>query len=140
MSTARIRALDRSAVPASGLPGTSVKTSGIEELKSALRRSALLIVGVVIIGIVGMNAIRQLAGPKYQAGAKVLLNNTNLSATALGINLGYQDPTRQDQAEQNLANSPQLYIYAAKQLGGGIATGREFMAKTSASVSNNVVS
>jgi Mrp family chromosome partitioning ATPase len=139
MSTARIRALDRSALPASGLRGISVKTSGIEELKSALRRSALLIVSVVIFGILAMNAIRQHAGPEYQAGAKVLLNNTNLSEMALGVNPGYQDPAREDQAEQNLANSPQLYTYAARRVGGQIGTGPELMSKTSASVSNNVV-
>jgi Mrp family chromosome partitioning ATPase len=138
-STARIRALGRSTHPARDLPGDSVKTSGIEELKSALRRSALLIVGVVLFGVLVMNVVRQLGGPEYQAGARVLLNSTDLSTTLLGISPPYQDPTRQDQAEQNLANSPQLYSYAARRAGGEAGTGSELKSKTSVSVSNNVV-
>jgi Mrp family chromosome partitioning ATPase len=116
-----------------------VKTSGIEELKSALSRSALLIAGVVLVGILAMNVIRQLAGPEYRAGARVLLNSTDLSATVLGINPGYQDPVRLDQAEQNLVNSPQLYTYAAQRTGGRAGTAAELMAKASATVSNNVI-
>jgi Mrp family chromosome partitioning ATPase len=116
-----------------------MRTSGIEELKSVLRRSATLIVGVVLLGVLAMNVIRQLAGPEYQAGARVLLNSSDLSSAILGINPAYQDPNRKDQAEQNLVNSPQLYAYAASSVGGRAGTASELMAKTSASVANNVV-
>jgi Mrp family chromosome partitioning ATPase len=116
-----------------------MKTSGIEELKSVLRRSALLIVGVVVVGILGTNLIRQLGGPQYQAHARVVLNNGNLSSAALGINPVYQDPVRQDQAQQNLVSSPELYSYAAQRARGRVGTGNELMSNTSATVANNVI-
>ena len=47
-----------------------MKTSGIEEFKSVLRRSALLIVAAVLLGIVVVNVVRQLGGPNYQASAR----------------------------------------------------------------------
>jgi Mrp family chromosome partitioning ATPase len=117
-----------------------MKTSGIEELKSVLRRSAFLIVGIVLLGVIAMNVIRQAAGPHYQAQARVLLNNTDLSNAVLGINPAYQDPARQDQAEENVANSPQLYDYAARQVNGGPKLANQLEKSTSASVANNVVS
>lgn len=116
-----------------------MRTSGIEELKSVLRRSAALIAAVVVVGILGMNVIRQLGGPEYQAQARVLLNDSNLSSAALGINPVYQDPNRQDQAQQNLVNSPELYAYTAKRAGGHLGSAAELMGHTSASVANNVV-
>jgi Mrp family chromosome partitioning ATPase len=116
-----------------------MKSSGIEELKSVLRRSATLIVGVIVLGILALNVIRQVAGPEYQAGARVLLNSSDLSSAILGINPVYQDPNRKDQAEQNLVNSPQLYAYAANSVAGRAGTASELMSDTTASVANNVV-
>jgi Mrp family chromosome partitioning ATPase len=116
-----------------------MKTSGIEELKSVLRRSAVLIVGVILFGVLAMNLVRQLAGPEYRAGARVLLNSSDLSSAVLGISPVYVDPARQDQAEQNLVNSPQLYAYAAQRVGGRAGTAADLLANVSASASNNVV-
>jgi Mrp family chromosome partitioning ATPase len=116
-----------------------MKSSGIEELKSVLRRSATLIVGVIVLGVLALTVIRQLAGPEYQAGARVLLNSSDLSSAILGINPVYQDPNRKDQAEQNLVNSPQLYEYAANSVAGRAGTATELMNNTTASVANNVV-
>jgi hypothetical protein len=45
----------------------SMRSSGIEDLKSVLRRSAVLIVAVVVIGVGGMNVIRQGHDPSYNA-------------------------------------------------------------------------
>lgn len=115
-------------------------STGIEELKSVLRRSAVLIVAVVLIGVVAMNVVRQLGGPHYQASARVLLNNSDLSSAALGINPAYQDPARLDAAEQNLANSPELYNYAAQRANGKAGTASQLRGATSATVANNVVS
>ena len=39
-----------------------MRSSGIEDLKTVLRRSAVLIVAVVVIGVVAMNLIRQVNG------------------------------------------------------------------------------
>jgi Mrp family chromosome partitioning ATPase len=116
-----------------------VNTSGIEELKSVLRRSALLIVAVMLVGVFTLNAIRQLGGPHYQASARVVLNSKDLTSTLLGITPAYQDPSRLDQAEQNLVNSPELYSYAAQHTGGQAGSAGDLMAATSATVSNNVV-
>ena len=79
MSTtaARIRSLDPLAPAKSGRSENPMKTSGIEELKSVLRRSSMLILAVVLAGVVGMNVIRQVSGPQYRAHARVLLNNND---------------------------------------------------------------
>jgi Mrp family chromosome partitioning ATPase len=116
-----------------------MRMSGIEELKSVLRRSAVFIGAVVLLGILAMNVIRQIGGPQYQAKARVLLNSSDLSSALLGINPVYRDPARQDEAEQNLTNSPELYAYAAQRAGRGAGSAAELMANTTASVANNVV-
>jgi Mrp family chromosome partitioning ATPase len=116
-----------------------MRSSGIEDLKAVLRRSALLIVAIVLIGVVVMNVIKQVGGPSYDASARVLLNTSDLSSAALGISQPYQDPTRVDQAEQNLVDSPDLYTFAARRAGGGPLAAGELMNSVSGTVSNNVV-
>jgi Mrp family chromosome partitioning ATPase len=116
-----------------------MRSSGIEDLKTVLRRSAVLIVAVVVIGVVAMNLIRQVNGPSYNASARVVLNTSDLSSAALGISPPYQDPARVDQAEQNLVDSPDLYAYAARRAGGGPTASADLMNAVSGTVSNNVV-
>jgi len=116
-----------------------LQTNGIEELKSALRRSAFLIVGLVLLGIVAYDGIRIAAGPEHVASARVLLTNGDLSSTGLGISPAYQDPARQDQAEQNLVDSPELYSYAAARARGRSGTAGELASSVVATASNNVV-
>jgi Mrp family chromosome partitioning ATPase len=138
-TTARIPAFSVSARTAAQLGENSLRTSGIEELKSALRRSALLIVGVVLVGVLGYDIMRQAAGPEYLARARVVLSTGDLSTAVLGITPAYQDPARQDQAEQNLVNSPELYSYAAAKAAERTVTGSQLMSSVVAAVSNNVV-
>jgi len=138
-TAARIKSPLGALQPASGQPRTLTNTGGIEELKAVLRRSSWLILGVVVVGILAMNLVRQVRGPQYVAHARVVLNNTDLSSAALGINPAYQDPNRQDQAQQNLVTSPELYSYAAQRVGGSLGTGTDLMSKTSVTVTNNVV-
>jgi Mrp family chromosome partitioning ATPase len=116
-----------------------MKSSAIEELKTVLRRSLPLILGVILVGMLGLNLIRQLGGPAYNAEAKVLLGNEDLQSAVLGISRPYQDPARIDQAEQNLVDSPQLYDTVARSSGGRLGSGSEIKSQTAASVSNNVV-
>jgi Mrp family chromosome partitioning ATPase len=116
-----------------------MRSSGIEDLKFVLRRSAVLIIAVVLLGVLAMNIIRHVGGPSYQASARVLLNTSDLSLAALGISEPYQDPARVDEAEQNLIDSPDLYAYAAKRAGRGAAAGRVLMNDVSGTVTNNVV-
>ncbi len=139
MSTARITSLGPLRFGAGPLHADSVKASGIDQLKSALRRSALLIVGIVVLGILSVNLVRQVGGPQYESKARVILTGTNMSAALLGINPVYEDPARQDQAEQNLVNSPQLYAYASQRARGRAGTAADLMRNVSATVSNNVV-
>lgn len=139
MSTvARIGTTDPSVRRMSGRHD-SMRSSGIEDLKAVLRRSAVLIVAIVLIGIVAMNLISQAKGPSYQASARVLLNSSDISSAALGISAPYQDPARVDQAEQNLVDSPDLYVYAAERAGGGAALASALSDTVSGTVSNNVI-
>ena len=113
-------------------------TSGIEDLKLAIRRSAWLIVALVVLGIVAMNVVKQLDGPQYEATGRVLLSSTDLAASLAGIQSVYVDPERRDDAEGNVANSPPLYTFAASR-SGGLGTGGDLEAATSASARNNIV-
>jgi tyrosine-protein kinase len=137
-TTARIRTIG-SLSSSTGASGNAMTTSGIEDLKTALRRSAVLIVGIVLVGILALNGIRQAGGARYQAQARVLLNTSDLPSAALGISPVYVDPGRQDQAEQNLVNSPELYAFAAQRAGGAAGLADLLRNNTIASVSNNVV-
>ena len=114
-------------------------TSGIEDLKLAIRRSAWLIVALVVLGVVAMNVVKQLDGPQYQASGRILLSSTDLAASLAGIQSVYVDPERRDDAEANLANSPPLYDFTARRAGGTLGTGPDLAAATSASADNNVV-
>jgi Mrp family chromosome partitioning ATPase len=138
-TTARMNGLGAVPRRASAPVGSLMRTSGIEELKAVLRRSVVLIVGVVIMSILAMNLIRQLGGAQYESHARVVLNSSDFSSAALGINPVYRDPARQDQAEQNLVDSPQLYVYAAARAGGQAGTASDLEANTTATVANNVV-
>ena len=130
----------RIALPATGgAGGQTMKPSAIEELKTVLRRSLPLILGVILVGMVGLNVIRQLGGPAYRAQAQVLLGNEDLQSAALGISRPYEDPARLDQAEQNLVDSSQLYDAVARSSGGRLGSGSEIKSQISANVSNNVV-
>jgi succinoglycan biosynthesis transport protein ExoP len=116
-----------------------VKTTGVEELKAALRRSAWLIVGLTVFGAVIMTVIKQVDGPRYLATSKVVLSGTDLAANLTGIQQPYVDPTRQDQAEQNLAGSSPLYIQAAKESGGRFGSSGAMQSATSVGGGNNIL-
>ena len=122
-----------------GAGGQTMKPSAIEELKTVLRRSLPLILGVILVGMVGLNVIRQLGGPAYRAQAQVLLGNEDLQSAALGISRPYEDPARLDQAEQNLVDSSQLYDAVSRSSRGRLGSGSEIKSQISANVSNNVV-
>ena len=140
MSTAaRLEPSSRPAGAARSRLDTSMRNSGIEDLKAVLRRSAVPIVAAVLIGVVAMNVISQAKGPDYRASARVVLNSSDLSSAALGISPPYRDPSRIDQAEQNLVDSPDLYVYAAARAGGGPTAAAGLSNAVSGSVANNVV-
>jgi polysaccharide biosynthesis transport protein len=96
-----------------------VRSDGIETLRAVVRRSRLLLIGLVLIGIVSMNLIRNSQGPQYAATARVILSPTDLAATVAGFD-GYVDPTLVDETEQALASSRQLFEAAARMTNGRV--------------------
>ena len=117
----------------------AVKTTGVDDLKAALRRSMWLLIVLPIVGAAVMTAVRQLQDPQYQATAEVVLPQSELAATLAGIQPVYVDPDRRDEAEQNLAGARGLFVRAAAATSGGIATAGEMRGATEVDVSNNVV-
>lgn len=90
-----------------------MRTEGIGTLVAIVRRSRWIILLLVALGVVQMNVIRHEQGPRYAAHARVILSPTDLASALSGLNT-YIDPTILDQTEQALADSPQLYEYAAR--------------------------
>lgn len=111
-------------------------TSGAEAFKAALRRSAPLIVVLVILGAAALVGLRQVQGPKYEAGARVLISDQNLAEALTGTQPSFVDPTRLEQTARALAGSPELYDRAAAK-SPGLGTGSELAAATSVSSSDN---
>lgn len=111
-------------------------TSGAEAFKAALRRSAPLIVVLVVLGAAAFVALRQVQGPRYQADARVLISNQNLAEALTGTQPPFVDPTRVEQTARALAGSPELYDRAAAG-STGLGTGSELAGATSVSSSDN---
>jgi Mrp family chromosome partitioning ATPase len=116
-----------------------VKTTGVEELKAALRRSAWVIVVLTVLGAVLMTAIKQADGARYRASAHVVLSGTNFGASLTGIQPAYVDPSRQDQAERNLADATPLFIRAARASRGQYGSAAEMQSSTTVGGSNNII-
>jgi tyrosine-protein kinase len=112
-------------------------TSGAEAFKAALRRSALLIVLLVVLGAAALVTLRQLQGPRYQASSRVLISNQNLAEALTGTQPSFVDPTRVEQTAEALASSPELYVRAAQETNGAYGTAGELHAATSVSSGGN---
>jgi polysaccharide biosynthesis transport protein len=108
-------------------------TSGAEAFKAALRRSALLIVLLVILGAAALVTLRQLQGPRYQASSRVLISSQNLAEALTGTQPSFVDPTRVEQTAEALASSPGLYVRAAQETNGAYGTAGELHDATSVS-------
>src|SRR5919199_1092991 len=106
-------------------------TSGAEAFKAAFRRSALLIVFLVVLGAAALVAIRQIQGPRYQATARVLISSQNLGEAITGTQPPFVDPQRFLQTASALADSPELYARAAARNGGSLGSGSALQAATS---------
>jgi len=117
-----------------------VRTSGVEDVKAALRRNAWAILALVLLGAAAMTIIKRSAGAEYRGAATVVLAPTDLSANLTGIQPVYVDPSRQDTAERNMATAPQLFDLAARRTGFKYGNGRDMQGATGVSVDNNLVS
>lgn len=116
-----------------------MRSTGVDDLKAALRRSAWLIVTLTVVGAVSMVVVKQVQEPAFRAGAKIVLPQSDLAAALAGIQSTYVDPDRQDEAEQNLAKAPGLYQAAARATAGRFGDARDLRGVTSVDVSNNLV-
>jgi succinoglycan biosynthesis transport protein ExoP len=108
---------------------------GAEALKAAIRRSLLLIVVTVLVGVVATNALRQARGPTYSASTEVLISMTPLSEIITNTVPPFVDPNRVMGTAQALAKSPEVYERAADDTLGALGTAAELRAATSASAS-----
>jgi Mrp family chromosome partitioning ATPase/capsular polysaccharide biosynthesis protein len=115
-----------------------MKQQGIENLRAIFRRSRLIVLLLIVLGAIQMNIVRSQQGPLYSANANVILSPTDL-ATALSGLSSYVDPSRVDQTESALANSRQLFDYAAKKT-PGVGTGSDLQSAVSVSKSSTTIS
>jgi uncharacterized protein involved in exopolysaccharide biosynthesis len=95
-----------------------MKPSAAEALKAAIRRAIPLTIVLVLMGIVAMNVLKQLQGPRYEADARVALQTVDLGAMLTGVDPGFVDPERQVETALALARSPEVYRRAAARLRG----------------------
>jgi Mrp family chromosome partitioning ATPase len=73
-----------------------------------------LIVGLIVLGVVLVNALEQLKGPTYQAVSKVQVPDTTLAQTVSGTAPPFSDPQRNQDTAAELASSPKVYSLAAR--------------------------
>jgi Mrp family chromosome partitioning ATPase len=106
-------------------------SGGAEALKAAIRRSLFLIVLLVFLGIVSVNAFKQLRGPRYSSAARVLVSPTNLLQILTNTAPSFIDPTRVEATARALAGSPEVYQLAAEHTGGAFGSASEMQAATS---------
>jgi Mrp family chromosome partitioning ATPase len=92
-------------------------TSGAEAFKAAIRRSRLLIVLLVLLQVVAINVLKQLAGPRYDAKARVLISTQPfaqvISGTITGTTPVFVDPNRIVADARVLARSGTVFERAA---------------------------
>jgi Mrp family chromosome partitioning ATPase len=106
-------------------------SGGAEALKAAIRRSLFLIVLLVLLGIVSVNAFKQLRGPRYAANARVLVSPTNLVQILTNTAPSFVDPTRIEATARALAGSPEVYRRAEQRTGGSLGSASEMQTATS---------
>lgn len=95
-----------------------MRPSAAEALKAAIRRSLPIVGVLVLIGILSVNAMKQIQGSRYSATARVYHTTVDLSAAITQIDPGFIDPERVIDTALSLANSPEPYERAARRVGG----------------------
>jgi Mrp family chromosome partitioning ATPase len=108
-------------------------TSGAEAFKAAVRRSALLILVLVLVGGITVFAIRQSQGASYSSSARVLISQQSLGEVITGTQAPFVDPQRAEAMSRALGQSPQLYDRAAARNAGALGSGGALQGATSVS-------
>lgn len=116
-------------------------SGGAEALKAAIRRSLLLIVLLVLLGIVCVNALKQLQGPRYGAGARVLIDTAPISQIITGLQPSFVDPQRKLDTARSLATTSAVFKRAAQDTNDRYGSTDELAAATSVSggTSNDIL-
>jgi Mrp family chromosome partitioning ATPase len=108
-----------------------MSSGGAEAFRDALRRSLPIIVALMILGVIAVNALQQLRGPRYSASAQVLISSSQLSTILTGTQPAFTDPQRVQSTAQALAGSSAVYRAAAQ--GKRLGTADELRSATSVS-------
>ena len=93
-----------------------MRPSAAEALKAAIRRSIPIAVVLIVLGVVVVNAFKQIQGPQYSATSKVYHSPTDLSAALTKIDSGFVDPERAIKTALTLANSREPFVRASSRL------------------------
>jgi Mrp family chromosome partitioning ATPase len=102
-----------------------MRPSAAEALKAAIRRSLPIVAVLVVIGVVAVNAFKQIQGARYSATARVYHSTIDLSTAVTQIDPGFVDPERVMDTALSLADSPEPYERAAERVGGTASELRE---------------
>jgi len=105
-------------------------SGGAEALKAAIRRSLFLIFLLVLLGLVAVNAFKQLRGPRYEASSRVLISTTPLVQIITQTAPPFVDPNRIFATARALASSRDVYERAARRVGNSLGTPSEMAAAT----------
>jgi Mrp family chromosome partitioning ATPase len=108
-------------------------SGGAEALKAAIRRSLLLILLLVLLGVLAVNAFKQLRGPRYEAKARVLISTTPLPQILTQTVPPFVDPNRIEATARALAGSPTVYDKAAERTGNAYGSRSELSTATTVS-------
>lgn len=114
-----------------------MRSEGFGTLVSIARRSIWIVALLVALGVIQMNVIRHAQGPEYSASAQVILSPTDLASAVSGLGT-FVDPTQIDETEQALADSSQLYQYAASK-DRSLGSADDLAAATTASKSGSTI-
>lgn len=104
---------------------------GLNALKAAVRRSLLLIVGLIVLGVVAVNVFKAIQGPRWGAETRLLISSTPLANAVTGV--GFVDAERMQQTALGIAGAPEIYEEAARATGGRYGTAAELEEATTVS-------
>jgi Mrp family chromosome partitioning ATPase len=110
-----------------------MSSGGAEAFRDALRRSLPIILGLIVLGVLAVNGLQQLRGPRYSASAQVLISSSQLSTILTGTQPAFTDPQRVQSTAQALAGSSAVYRAAAQ----GKRLGTADQLRSATSVSSN---
>lgn len=112
-------------------------SKGVDALRSAIRRSLPLVIGLIVLGVIAVNVFEQVRGPRYEASAKVLVSSTPLASIITGTQPTFIDPDRVQQTALDIANSYDVYRKAANRSGDAYGNAGDLQAEVSVSADSN---